>query len=256
MPAPGSALAVTATSQLAGDPAVAPFSAMDGNRNTAWVADVTDLNPVLRLRWKGMRTIDRIRIIPAKAPAAARPTTVVLRTLAGTVDAQLRNGEARFPKLVTDHLDIEFPTTSKVPLDPTGRRSEHSATLGVAEIEIPGLGGLARRASPDRAMVLPCGSGPAIEIDGRRYDTSVVGNYGDLQAYRLVEIRPCDELLDGVLLRPGEHRIRTIPSDRFVIHDLVLVPDNLATAEVTRREVTTVDWGATRRTVRVAGGPE
>lgn len=256
VPAPGSALAVTATSQLAGDPAVAPLSAMDGNRNTAWVADVTDLKPVLRLRWKGMRTIDRIRIIPAKAPAAARPTTVVLRTLAGMVDAQVRSGEARFPKLVTDHLDIEFPTTSKVPLDPTGRRSEHSATLGVAEIEIPGLGGLARRASPDRAMVLPCGSGPAIEIDGRRYDTSVVGNYGDLQAYRLVEIRPCDELLDGVVLRPGEHRIRTIPSDRFVIHDLVLVPDDLATAEVTRREVTTVDWGATRRTVRVADGPE
>jgi arabinofuranan 3-O-arabinosyltransferase len=71
-----------------------------------------------------------------------------------------------------------------------------------------------------------------------------------------VEIRPCDELLDGVLLRPGEHRIRTIPSDRFVIHDLVLVPDEQAPEEVTRREVTTVDWGATRRTVRVAGGEE
>ncbi|HEX6075465.1 MAG TPA: alpha-(1-_3)-arabinofuranosyltransferase [Micromonosporaceae bacterium] len=257
VPTPGSALAVTATSQLAGDPAVAPFLAMDGDRDTAWVADVTDANPVLRLRWKGVRTINQLRIIPAKAPAAAQPVALVLRTLAGRVDASLEDGVARFPTLTTDHLDIEFPITSKVPLDPTGRRSEHSATLGIAEVRIPALRDLARRMATDQSMVLPCGSGPGIEIDGKRYDTSIVGHFGDLQAYRLVEVRPCDELLDGVVLRPGEHRIRTVPSDRFVIHDLVLLPEgSSAEAAVTRREVTTRNWGATRRTVRVAGGPK
>ncbi|MGH3656563.1 MAG: alpha-(1-_3)-arabinofuranosyltransferase domain-containing protein, partial [Micromonosporaceae bacterium] len=122
-PAPGSDLGVTATSQLAGDPAVAPFLAADGDEDTAWVADVTDLNPVLRLRWKGPRTFDRLRILPADAPAAAPPAAVTLRTVHGSVDAELSSdGVARFPKLTTNHLDIEFPLVTRTPVDPSERR--------------------------------------------------------------------------------------------------------------------------------------
>ena len=257
VPAPGSAVGVTATSQLAGDPAVAPFLAMDDDPDTAWVADVTDLRPVLRLRWKGARTINRLRLVAARSPAAAGPTTIVLRTLAGSTQVDLgEGGWARFPKITTDHLDIEFPLISKVPLDPSERRSDKNATLGIAEVEIPALGSLAKREAPDQPMTLPCGSGPRIEIDDKPYQTSIVGHYGDLEAYRLVEVRPCGELEDGVVMRPGEHRIRTVPSDRFVVHDLVLRPSQNASHEVTRRHVTVEDWGATRRTIRVADGPE
>ncbi|MGH3739030.1 MAG: hypothetical protein ACRDT6_26045, partial [Micromonosporaceae bacterium] len=254
--APGSPLGVTATSQLAGDPAVSPFLAVDGNPDTAWVADVTDLTPILRLRWQGARTVDRIRITPARQPAAAAPAAITVRTLQGSVDAKLKNGVASFPAITTDHLDIVFPLVTKVPLDPSERRSDKSATLGIAELSIPGMEDVTVRPAPDQKMTLPCGTGPGVLIDGKKYDTSIVGHYGDLQAYRLVEVVPCGTLEDGIVLRPGEHRIRTLPSDRFVVHDIVLRPAESPRSEVARRDVTIKTWGPTRRSLSIAGGGE
>ncbi|MGH3648601.1 MAG: DUF3367 domain-containing protein, partial [Micromonosporaceae bacterium] len=47
-----------------------------------------------------------------------------------------------------------------------------------------------------------------------------------------------------------------LPSDRFVVHDIVLEPLRSQALEVTRREVTVDSWGPTRRTLRIEGGAE
>src|SRR5262249_58593421 len=70
---------VTASSQFAGDPLVAPRLALDGDPRTAWVSGAPDLGPRLMLRWPGRRTIDRLRLGFAPPSVASRPYEVIVK---------------------------------------------------------------------------------------------------------------------------------------------------------------------------------
>ena len=90
-------LAIEATSWLSGDPAVDAVAAIDGDRSTAWIADVGDRAPALRLRWTGQRRNDQIRLLAAEQPVASKPLVTELR--AGTAKRLVRlsaDGRARF----------------------------------------------------------------------------------------------------------------------------------------------------------------
>ncbi|MQA27128.1 MAG: DUF3367 domain-containing protein, partial [Micromonosporaceae bacterium] len=173
LPAPGAGLKVSATSHLAGDPATSPFLATDGDPDTAWLADVTDPDPTLRLRWKGARSIDRLSLRTPTSPRASRPIELTLRTLHKNVTVQVPDsGEVRFPAITTDHLDVDFLVVAPTGLDPHGRVDE-DATLGIAELTIPALADLAERPAPDTRMELPCGAGPTLLIDSKLHRTKL-----------------------------------------------------------------------------------
>jgi len=254
-----SGLTVAASSQLAGDPAVAARLAFDRDPGTAWVADLTDSDPTLTLRWPEPRTVDRLDFLRSTLDAANPPLSFELR--AGD---QVRNvrvpgspgwTSVTFEPLVTDELQVSPRSADQSPLVGDGRRDPASA--GLAELRIPAIEDLLP-AAPEELAGAGCGFGPQIEVDGRRYDTRVIGKPDDLAGYRPLQVQPCDELADeGVVLRPGEHRVRTLPTNDFVVQDLTLRPV-LADAPVPgqRRDLRVLSWETTQRRLEVGDGSE
>ena len=275
-----SGLVVLPSSQLGGDPSVSPQLAFDGNPDTSWVADVVDPDPTFIVSWPGERTIDRISLTPSPLGAANPPLSIKVR--AGdevrTVNVTGRS-TATFEPLVTTNLQISFQSADQSAFATDGRRG--LASVGVAELRIPALDDLL----PENTDVAGagCGFGPVIEVDGKRYDTAVFGSTEDLAAYLPLRLLPCDELADdGLTLRPGDHRIRTLPSEQFVVQDLVLTPlgtDQPAPGQSDtgqsdpeqsgteqsdpgqsdtgqRRSLDVLSWDTSHREVQVGDGPD
>ncbi|MGS2612922.1 alpha-(1-_3)-arabinofuranosyltransferase domain-containing protein [Micromonospora sp. LZ34] len=248
-------VSASASSKLAGDPAVAPHAAVDSDPTTAWVADTTDPRPTLRLSWEEPRRIGELRIRAAKGPVASVPRVVELRTSRASQVVRLGpDGLARFTPVRTDRIEI---TVREVDVRVADRRGEWPAPAGIAEIEVPALADLIRPVRAPTPIRVPCGAGPAVEIDGVRYETSVAGTLGDITAGRPLPVTLCDDVAaDGVDLPPGEHRLRTTVSESFVAQDAWLTPDGPTRAAPRHRDVQVVDWAATDRTVRVGAGGE
>jgi arabinofuranan 3-O-arabinosyltransferase len=95
-------------------------------------------------------------------------------------------------------------------------------------------------------------------VDGKRYDTSVLGNRADVTGYRQLQLLPCGSLEDdGLALQAGDHRVRTLPTDSFVVQDLTLtplIPGLLPPPQ--RRAMQVLSWTAAHRTVQVSDGPD
>jgi arabinofuranan 3-O-arabinosyltransferase len=252
-----SGLVVLPSSQLGGDPAVSARFAFDGDPGTSWVADVADRNPTLLVSWPDERTIDRVSFTPSTLDAANPPLSIKLR--AGdevrTVDVS-RGTSATFEPLVTTNVEISIQSADQSAFAGDGRRG--LASVGIAELRVPALADLVP-APPDRTALagLGCGFGPVIEVDGTRYQTSVIGTVEDFAAYRPQRIVPCDELKDeGLTLRSGEHRIRALPHEQYAVHDLTLTPLLPEPDPAPRpRTLDVLTWDTAERTLLVSEGP-
>ncbi|WP_430787680.1 alpha-(1-_3)-arabinofuranosyltransferase domain-containing protein [Actinoplanes sp. G11-F43] len=246
----------TASTVLTGDVTVGAHAAIDGDPATAWLAEPTDDDPALTLRWKGERRIDRVRLVVPAVPAAALPSQVVIRAGGEETPAQVgADGLVRFPAVVTDRLEIAVDVFSarKVVADDRGRG--WSAPAGIAEVEIPALGRMLAPATDRTRLAVPCGSGPKVQIGGVTYPTSVTGTLGDIRADRPLPVTVCDDFAgDSVPLKAGDQHLRTLPSAAFVIDSAALVPEGVTTPAVTGRDVTVGEWRATERTVTVGAG--
>ena len=260
VPLLGQKIDITASSWLGGDPAVAPYAAIDGNAASAWVADVTDPQPSLTLNWVGMRSIGQIRVRPASYPAASTPTILEIRSPKATRLVRLdQDGVARFAPLITDQLQITIRDTGGRTFDQ--RNGATAAPPGLSELQIPDLADLMRPVRPSTQVGVPCGEGPVVQIDGTSYDTAVSGTLADVLAQRPLPVRICDLfLVDGTDLAAGEHELRTLPSVSFVVQAAVLTPGGAtrptAQAEVTHRDVTVANWGDASRTVHIGSGAQ
>jgi len=262
LPRPGGTLPLdrpvtaSASTVLTGDVTVAAHAAVDGDPATAWLAEPTDADPTLRLSWRSARKLDRIRLVVPTAPLAARPTKVFLRTAAGELAADVgTDGWVRFPALKTNRLDVTIIATEPVIADPRG--NGWPAPAGLAEIEIPALAGLLKPAAAGTPIAAPCGTGPAVEIDGVSYPTSVSGTLADVRAGRALPVTVCDDFVsDVVQLAAGEHRLRTVPSKAFVADSAALVRDGAAATPpaVHPRAVRAERWDPTERRVAVDAG--
>ncbi|MDG4794476.1 alpha-(1-_3)-arabinofuranosyltransferase [Micromonospora sp. WMMD1082] len=251
---PGQDLRATASSYLAGDPAVAAYAAIDGDPGTAWLAGTGDLRPTLRLSWPGQLRIDSLRLQGAELPVGSLPERVEIRTPGRAVTVPVgTDGTVRFPAVRTDRIEIVVRETQHRLADLRG--NGWPATAGIAEVEIPALAELSDPIDADTPVVERCGDGPAVELDGFRYDTAVDATLGDVLAGRPVPLRICG--VDGAVLDlpAGGHRLATTPSVGFVVQDAALRPARGdSSAGPRHREVTVLDWAPTDRTVRVAGG--
>ncbi len=250
-----SGLVVLPSSQLGGDPSLSPKMAFDGDPDTSWVADVVDPDPTFLVSWPDERTIDRISFTPSALGAANRPLSIKLR--AGdevrTVNVTERTS-ATFEPLVTTNVQISFQSADQSAFAGDGRRG--LASVGLAELRIPALDDLV----PDDSGLAGagCGFGPVIEVDGKRYNTLVFGRAEDFAAYRPLRLLPCGELAeDGLTLRPGDHRVRALPTDQWVVHDLTLTPvgaQPTPDAGAGDRSLAVRSWGAAHRSLEVGGG--
>ncbi|MEH0938188.1 alpha-(1-_3)-arabinofuranosyltransferase [Micromonospora psammae] len=249
----GTRVTAAASSYLAGDVAVAGWAAVDGDPGTAWLADVGDLRPALTLNWSGQRRIDRLRLRPAELPVGSLPTQVEVRAGGRTQVVPVgADGLVRIAKVRTDRVEIVVRGTADRIADRRG--NGWTATVGIAEVEIPGLAGLIRPVRPDVPLTAPCGAGPMVELDGFRYDTAVTGTVADAVAGRPMPVTLCGDTGAVVDLPAGGHRLATSPSAGFVVQDATLRPTGATTAAPRHREVTVRDWAPTQRRVRVGAG--
>ncbi|GAA0814436.1 alpha-(1-_3)-arabinofuranosyltransferase [Spirilliplanes yamanashiensis] len=250
-PAPPEGVTAEASSWLAGDPRVGPWSAVDGDPRTAWLADIGDRDPRLRVRWDGEQRVDRLTFRLAGPPVAARPTVVEVLSPTEAHVADVRaDGSVRFPAMTTDRLDIRVVAFDSRVFDRRGNRAD--AVPGFAEVTVPGVD----RATVAPEFAVPCGKGPVVELDDIRFRTAVSGTLADYLSGRPLSVRICDLFAaDDLRLGAGEHRLRSTPSDSFVVQDATLRPTGWAAAAPAGQRATTVDrWDETARAVTVAPG--
>ncbi|MER6594261.1 alpha-(1-_3)-arabinofuranosyltransferase family protein, partial [Micromonospora purpureochromogenes] len=247
----GASVTAGASSYLAGDPSVAPYAAVDGDPGTAWLAGTGDLRPTLTLRWQGQRRIDRLRLRPADLPIGSPPTRVEVRAGGRSQLVPVApDGLVRFAAVRTDRVEVVVREATDRVADRRG--NGWTATAGIAEVEIPGL---AIRPLPAGTRIsAPCGTGPAVELDGFRYDTAVTGTLGDVVAGRPMPVTLCGETGAVMDLPAGGHRLASSPSRGYVVQDVTLRPAGPAVAAPRHRDVSVLDWAPTQRRVRVAGG--
>jgi arabinofuranan 3-O-arabinosyltransferase len=262
LPRPGSTLPLarpvtaTASTVLTGDATVGAHAAVDGDPATAWLAEPTNDAPTLRLAWGPKRTLDRIRLVVPTAPPAARPARVLLRTPAGETTADVGpDGWVTFRPLRTNRIDVTVTVAGRVVADSRG--NGWPAPVGIAEVEVPELAGLLAPATGNTPLAAPCGTGPAVEIDGVTYPTSVSGTLAEVRAGSPLPVTICDDFAsEAVQLAAGEHRLRTVPSAAFVADSAALVRDGAAATPpaVGPRAVRVDRWGPTQRRVTVGAG--
>ncbi|MET8349490.1 alpha-(1-_3)-arabinofuranosyltransferase [Micromonospora sp. NPDC005206] len=248
----GVPVVATVSSYLTGDPAVAGYAAVDGDPGTAWLADTGDLRPTLRLRWPGQRRLAEVRLRPAELPVGSLPTQVEVRTPGRSLVLPVgADGTVRFPAVRTDRIEIVVRETAARTADRRG--NGWTATAGIAEVEIPALDDLLRPLSGGTRVTERCGTGPAVELDGYRYETSVTTTLADVLAGRPAPVTICGSTGAVVDLPAGGHQLATAPSAGFLVQDATLRPEAAVPAP-RHRAVTTLDWDPTDRRVRVAAG--
>ncbi|HVV23180.1 MAG TPA: alpha-(1-_3)-arabinofuranosyltransferase family protein [Pseudonocardiaceae bacterium] len=248
-----SALRVSADSVWGSLPQFRAANLIDGNYATGWVANGP--NALLRLSWPGRRSVKQLFLQPLAGLASA-PTSVRLTAADGqTRTATVRpNGEADFPALTTDQLDITFPTLARTTTYDPVLGTDQQLPVGLSELYLPALADL-RTAPPYPTTVLnlPCGQGPPVTVDGTTYQTSASGRVGALTAFTPIRLALCTA--GGALrLGAGRHTI-TSPDDSgaLALTDLLLGGGTPPTAQATRM-ATVLDWGAEHREVGIAAG--
>jgi arabinofuranan 3-O-arabinosyltransferase len=255
VPGPGSAAllapvdgraAARAGSVLAGDPAVSGGFAFDGNPDTNWLTSSSAERATLRISWPGRRVVRTLSIARPAGDVVA-PATALIRS--GGVErlVDLSFSKEVEPFVARGRLRITFARPEGV--GTTGR------PMGVGEVEIGGLEGLA--SSPDwsaRTGAL-CGLGPQVRVDGVVHDTEVVGTLDDVRLGRPLAWSVCDGLVE---LAEGSHRIEVASTQQFQPVTMGWRPaaGPRRTDPTSDRSMVVGRWDPTQRTVEVGSGDE
>jgi arabinofuranan 3-O-arabinosyltransferase len=189
---------------------------------TGWVAAADDSAPALTITLPRDVTTTGAQFQVDQFLAASRPRKVVVslgggspRTL--TVDEE---GRVSWPATRAKKVTVRFVATNQT-------RSVDAAgwvtvlPVGVSELVIDG----APKASPAPRTAqtgAPCGFGPALVVDGERYDTRVDGTVADLVDGRPLTWQPCGSR--PVSLDVGRHRLEAAATEIFTPRSLVLRP--------------------------------
>jgi arabinofuranan 3-O-arabinosyltransferase len=207
----GRAATATADSVLANDPSVSGTFALDGRADTAWLANLGDYSPVLKLAWDRPRRLDRLRLDGAIISSVA-PYEAVLEANGEKRVVSVGPGQTGFFKpLVARSATITF----RAHPDPTGVQ----LPVGVGEVRLDGLQGLVRGVALDWKFDSGCGLGPSVSVNGVVHRTSVSGTLRDIVDARPVSWRTCD---GPVTMKAGDQRISAEATDVFTPTMVVL----------------------------------
>ncbi|MGY2130318.1 alpha-(1-_3)-arabinofuranosyltransferase [Blastococcus sp. SYSU DS0617] len=247
---------VEASSQPVADPRGSAVAAVDGDPTTAWLAGGDDRRPTLELTWPEPRTVDSLRVVTTPGLAAATPTAVTVDPPGGlprTVRLA-EDGTAQFAPVVTDRLAVTFLLPEEVESIDPFTRWEQQLGVGVSELEI---GGPNTVAGPDTPVVLECGAGPEVRVDGALMLTTVRTTLGRLESQGQLALEFCDAA-PTLRLPAGEHRLLARSSDALSIDSATLLRVGWPadTDRGVRVAAETTEWAAEHREVQVGARSE
>ena len=257
-------LEVTASSTFGSLPTLSPRNLFRPGHPGAWIAGGP--KPVLRLSWQGMRTIRRM-VIQSVPGFAAAPASIKITSPNGVRFASVGlDGLTEIvPPLTTNQISISFLTVQYATTIQPATGQPVQLPVGLSRLSIPALSGLIPQTlAPSATVTLPCGRGPRIMIDGATYQTSVIGNAGDLTGFQPVTVSLCTP---GSALRlgAGRHWLRAAKFGTFSITDLALTqvggtsatgPQSVGQAPASNRPVRVLAWQPESRKIRVGPGAE
>jgi arabinofuranan 3-O-arabinosyltransferase len=165
-----------------------------------------------------------------------------------TVSVPADGGILRFPTMSTDTLTIRFVKVVVRAGQIPAYGIKIALPVGLQSLSIPALGNVAAVApSGSKAVNLPCGTGPAVSLDGRTIPTEVMGTVSDLES-----LRPMGMVLCGgpVSLSSGNHVIQAnAPGGAFKVTALQAVPTSQPAPGATRSARTSTQGGRRHFTV-------
>jgi arabinofuranan 3-O-arabinosyltransferase len=200
----GPGLAATADSVLGNDPSVSGMFAVDGRSDTPWLASPGQLAPSLELDWGQRRRIDRIQV-DGSLVGALTPYEAVIQAGGETRVVPLGAGAlGYFEPLVASAARVTFHAHP----DAQGA----SRPVGIGELRLAGLDGLARDVPLGFGLPTECGLGPDVRVNGQLHRTRVIGTLGDIVRGQPLRWRSCD---GPVQLTPGEQVLTVDATDIF-----------------------------------------
>ncbi|MBP2329976.1 arabinofuranan 3-O-arabinosyltransferase [Kibdelosporangium banguiense] len=238
---------ISASTQLAGDQAAGAWAAIDGDAATTWISDYTDQDPTIVMEWPQVRNVNGLKLTTSATSGASRPTEVEIRTpiLSRTVPV-FSDGSVDFVAS-TNRLDITITKTEGQPGRPAG-------PAGISEVKINGAEDLFKPIPQTTPFTVPCGSGPAVTVDGVAYQTTVSGTLADIVNHRPLALGTCRDLVEGIDLQAREHELLTAKSEAFVVQDIRVLPNTPPAAAPRQRAIDVREWGVAQRELRVAPG--
>jgi len=234
----------------------APMTVLDDDLGTGWVAAADDPRPRLTLTFDRVVRADSVSLRLFAGLAAARPGSV--RIGAGGVSRTVRldsHGNGRFPSLTGRVFTLDL--ARRVPAVTMSTRDGVAVRLpaGVSELRLgSGSKAVTRTAPIDGGrIVLSCGQGPEIDLNGTRVQTSGRSTRADLFAGRPVQLSACNEEvqleqgLNRIALRSGPALDVTAGVFDSLQSDGVASPDG----DAPHAHVPPGGWGAVRRQVEL-----
>ncbi|MFE4574359.1 alpha-(1-_3)-arabinofuranosyltransferase domain-containing protein [Streptomyces chartreusis] len=247
---------ITASSQAVRDPLAGPSSLIDRDPRTGWVAAVDDPDPTLRLRWQRVLKISHFRLFYSPALAASRPDRAVVEAngtrRSATIDA---DGTVRFAPLRTNHLTLHLRSGGALrPIVASTVPGQLALGIGLSDIEIPGVPEVSRSASDERPVILGCGSGPRLVINGHSTPTFVRTTVGAVRNLDPITATPCNAPAEAPLAARA-NRILLVGTNRWDAASLRLTRVAASSADkpshATAPGVTVREWKATTRTAAI-----
>ena len=249
--------AATASSVFTSDPANRPQAAIDGVISTSWIASPLDARPELTVRWEEPRQIRGVRFELSPDLVASRPLRVTA-TINGreSTDIVSARGTITVPAQEARSLTLRFDNAEVVrSIDPaTG--AYNALPIGINELRILGAEDIVKGPRLIDSVVVPCGFGPEVRIDGVvRAETSVTASVGGVLTDDLFIAAPCSGRV--INLDAGNHLITASSTAQYAVESISLEPIDSPQTAGPGQGVVVDEWGATQRQVMIdeAVGP-
>jgi arabinofuranan 3-O-arabinosyltransferase len=244
------AVRASATSRAIADPLAGPQAAVDEDLGTGWIASPDDSAPRLTLSWHGAKTISSLRLVSDPRLPATRPDSVLISSAVGSRLATVEpDGTVRFAAMTSDGVTLRLFSSLGLrwSYDPTTNAFTHLG-IGVSDVALPGIRVTTRAASDARIVTLPCGTLPAITIDGQSIQTWARTTVAHLRDLAPVDLQPCST--SAMNVAAGPHRVVVASTGSWLARSASLVAPTYSDSGG-REKVTVGRWSGNDRTVAI-----
>ncbi len=232
---------VDATSRWVPDPSVSAAAALDQDPLTAWRPAPSDLAPALVAAYAEPRPVDRVDLRLAPGPV---PRDVAVTREGRTEVVPLpADGVVRLDPVLTQVVRVELralaPDASGLP-------------VGVVELDVPAFDDLLLPRTGSERVLLECGRGPVLTLDGRTFPSRVDTTVETLRSGGAIAWEACTGA--AVTLRTGVHRLVADDALGLTVTSVLVEPDGKGSAPRGDRTEDGLRGSGTRWTLDVAGG--
>lgn len=230
------------------EPGVSALLAVDGDPKTYWAADPGDAAPTLSVSWPTQRVVEGLRFSVDPDVAGRRPTEVDV-TIGGRTFHRVvgRDGTLDLPR--TSVTALEVVVTDGTPQRTFTASGEREMPVVIGDLAL--IGDSWAPDASDRAVVVPCGFGPSLQINGVTFATTVTTTRSGLLTRADVPLKVCGP----VELSAGRQRLQTYASREFAVRSLTLDGRSPTSSGLSPSQlpVTTTHWSASQRSVDLGG---